>query len=197
MEFVCEAGLILKKYAHLNLEDEHGADTPDRFLRMLAEITRCAPSSDTDDLDMHIEYCIKWKDFPAESNDLVLVARIPFVSVCNHHVLPFTGTADIAYIPREDGRMAGLSKFGRVVQHFARQLQTQERLTRQISEFLDSRLEPEGLAVVLRAEHTCMTIRGLQAPGTLTTTSSMMGAFADHARTAKAEFLSIINGSAR
>lgn len=184
---------VLNAYAGLEY-DEHGNDTPERFLRALDDMTRCrkpkhaTPAEEED----HYRMCIKWKTFPAESDEMVIVQDIPFVSLCNHHMVPFTGVAHIGYVPKD--LWVGLSKLPRVVQHFARQLQVQERLTKQIAEFLEVELKPRGVAVVLQAEHMCMTVRGVQAVGTLTTTSSMKGVFSEHDRTAKAEFMQFIHG---
>lgn len=180
---------ILQQYTGLE-SNEHGKDTPKRFLNMLDELTKCKTQNRPEWDQEHFHECVKWKDFPAEGEDMVIVKNIPFSSVCNHHVIPFIGVAHIAYVPNE--REAGLSKFGRVVQHFARQLQVQERMTRQVTEYLESRLQPNGVGVVIEAEHLCMTIRGVQLPGTKTTTASMRGVFGDHTRTAKAEFLASI-----
>lgn len=173
---------VLQIFAGLK-EDGHGKDTPQRFLAMLDELTACKDCDGS---------CIKWRDFPSVSSDMVVVKSIPFWSVCNHHVITFSGFAHIGYIP--DGRVAGLSKFARVVRHYARQLQVQETLTVQIADFLQERLKPQGLAVVLKAEHMCMTVRGVQVPGTYTTTARMTGVFADHTKTAKTEFLTYLNG---
>lgn len=171
--------------AHAGLiDDGHGEDTPRRFLVMLSELT----SHRHCDGD-----CLKWKVFINDGMDeMIVVQDIPFVSVCNHHVIPFMGFAHVAYVP--DKKIAGLSKFARVVDHFARALQVQERLTAQVADFLEERLEPRGVGVILRAEHLCMTIRGVQKPGALTTTAAMRGVFADHDRTAKAEFMKYLNG---
>lgn len=171
------AGYVLQQTTGLDTDGDHGANTPARFIRMLRELT-------TSDWDTETFTCFDNSD---GLDEMVTVERIPFVSVCNHHVVPFHGYAYIAYIP--GARIAGLSKFARVVRHFAKQLQVQERLTIQIADFLEDKLEPIGVAVVLRAEHMCMTIRGVQTPGTRTTTSAMRGVFADHDRTAKQEFL--------
>jgi GTP cyclohydrolase IA len=188
---------LLSKHTGLTTSTEHGKDTPQRFVNALEEMTKCRDCNGS---------CMKWKTFPAESDQMIIVKDIPFVSVCNHHVLPFIGKAHIGYIPVYEenpqgvvsvvrGRIAGLSKFARVVHHFARRLQVQESLGREIKDFLIENLAPEGLAIVLQAEHTCMTIRGVQAPGTYTTTSIMCGAFSNHERTAKAEFMQHLNGS--
>lgn len=173
------ATVLLRHVAGLDVNDEHGKDTPARFVAMLKELT-----TPTD---------IKWKTFPNSGMDeMVIVRDIPFVSLCNHHVIPFIGVAHIGYIP--DKLIAGLSKFARVVQHFAERLQVQERLTIQVADYLEENLKPLGVAVMIEAEHMCMTIRGVHAPGTKTITSVMRGRFAEHDRTAKAEFLARLNG---
>ena len=160
--------------------DEHGVDTPKRFVAMLRELTTPKP--------------FKFTVFDAKGFDqMVIVRNIPFVSVCNHHVVPFIGKADIGYIPKD--LMAGLSKFAHVVKNLARGLQVQERLAEQIADYLEAALEPRGLAVVLESEHLCMTIRGAQSPGTTTYTAVMRGFFNDLDRTAKAEFLARVNGN--
>lgn len=180
---VTPSRMVLERFAGLKVND-HGADTPQRFVSMLDELTECKDCDGS---------CIKWKDFPAEAQDMVVVQNIPFSSLCNHHVVPFTGYATIGYVPST--RVAGLSKFARVTRHFARQLQVQEKLTFDIEQFIWSKLQPLGVAVVVKAEHMCMTIRGVQAPGTYTTTARMTGIFNDHDRTAKAEFLTYLNGT--
>jgi GTP cyclohydrolase I len=173
------AEVLLRTSANLDVNDLHGADTPARFVAMLRELTTPKP--------------IKWKTFPNDGMDeMIIVRNIPFVSLCNHHVIPFIGKADIGYVP--DVSVAGLSKFARVVHHFSRALQVQERLTMQIADYLVENLQPRGVGVVMEAEHLCMTIRGVQAPGTKTYTAAMKGVFADHSRTAKMEFLERLNG---
>ena len=173
------------------VRDEHGEKTPQRFVNMLDELTKCREDLMTID---HLVDCIKWSQFENDGMDeMIAMANIPFVSVCNHHIVPFVGKAHIAYVP--DKLICGLSKLARVTQHFARRLQVQERMTRQIADFLSELLAPRGLAVMLQAEHMCMTIRGVQTPGTITTTSDMRGVYSDHTRTAKAEFLQIIGVS--
>lgn len=169
---------LLVKHAGLDTATEHGADTPKRFEDMLDEVTKCKDCTGS---------CIKWKVFKSAVDQMVVVNRIPFTSVCNHHVVPFVGHAWVGYIP--DGTVAGLSKFARVVHHFAQRLQVQEELTQQVADFLEGALHPKGVMVVMEAEHLCMTIRGVQTPGTTTRTTVTSGVFADHARTAKAEFL--------
>lgn len=180
------ADFLLEETTGLTLTGDHGAGTARRFVAMLDELTRCRNCDGS---------CIKWKDFPSGSvRDMVVVKQIPFWSVCNHHVITFSGYAHIGYVP--DRRIAGLSKFARVVHHFARRLQVQERLAEEIADFLQEKLSPQGLAIVLEAEHMCMTVRGVQVPGTKTTTARMTGCFADHSKSAKQEFLTYITGGA-
>ena len=124
----------------------------------------------------------------AEYDELVLVRDIPFVSLCAHHLLPFSGHAHVAYLPGD--RIVGLSKLARVVKHFAKALQVQERLTKQVAELIQDELAPKGVGVVLEAEHQCMTIRGVQAAGTRTVTSAMHGLLRTNLAT-REEFLSL------
>ena len=128
--------------------------------------------------------------FPNEENydELVVARDIPFTSICEHHLLPFTGTAAVGYLP--GNRILGLSKLARVVELFARRPQVQERLTKQVASWLDDHLNPRGVGVVLMAEHSCMTLRGVRAQGSSTVTSAMLGALRDDSRT-RAEFLSL------
>jgi GTP cyclohydrolase I len=128
--------------------------------------------------------------FPNDEHydELVLARDIPFTSLCEHHLLPFSGVAAIGYLP--GSRILGLSKFARVVELFARRPQVQERMTKQIATWLDSHLEPRGVGVVLSAEHSCMTLRGVQARGSSTVTSALTGLVRTDERT-RAEFLSL------
>jgi GTP cyclohydrolase IA len=128
--------------------------------------------------------------FPNEDGyDELMVARaIPFHSLCMHHLLPFHGVAHIGYLPGE--RIVGLSKLGRVVEFFSRDLQVQERLTRQVAGWLECELEPKGVGVVLEAEHLCMSLRGVQKLGAKTVTSALHGLVRDDART-RQEFLAL------
>lgn len=121
-------------------------------------------------------------------DELVIVRDIPVTSLCAHHLLPFTGVAHVAYLPGE--RILGLSKLARAVEGFARGLQVQERLTSQVGAWLAAQLQPKGVGVVIEAEHLCMTIRGVQARGARTVTSSLHGLVRDDART-RAEFLAL------
>jgi GTP cyclohydrolase I len=119
-------------------------------------------------------------------DELVIVRDIPFTSICEHHLLPFTGVAAVGYLPGQ--RILGLSKLARVVELFARRPQLQERMTKQIATWLDTQLAPRGVGVVLRAEHSCMTLRGVAAQGSSTATSTLLGLLRTDERT-RAEFL--------
>ena len=131
------------------------------------------------------------KLFNEEKNEeMVIVRDIPMYSMCEHHLLPFIGRAHIAYIPR-DGKVIGLSKLARIVDSFARRPQLQERLTSQIADFLDEQLDPLGVAVVIEAEHLCMTMRGARASGAQTRTSALRGTMRSDAR-ARAEAISLL-----
>jgi GTP cyclohydrolase I len=121
-------------------------------------------------------------------DELVLVEDIPVRSVCEHHMLPFVGVAHIGYLP--DARILGLSKFARVVDFFSHRAQTQERLTKQIAEHLQEQLSPRGVGVVIEAEHTCMSLRGVRAVGARTITSALFGTLRENPST-RAEFLSL------
>jgi len=113
--------------------------------------------------------------FREDYDEIVLLRDIPFYSVCEHHIMPFIGKAHVAYLP--DGQVLGVSKLARVVDCFARRLQVQERLTVQIADFLMDNLKPKGVAVVIEASHSCMTIRGIKKPGSVMVTSALRGIF--------------------
>ena len=152
--------------------------TPERVHRMYAELTagyRVDPDRLINDAVFEVDY-----------SEMVIVKDIPFYSLCEHHLLPFFGSASVAYIPR--GRVIGLSKIPRIVEMYARRLQVQERLTQQIADFLQSRLEPQGVGVVLEATHLCAVMRGVRKPGTIMTTSAVLGIFRSRDKT-RAEFL--------
>lgn len=159
------------------VDNPHLKDTPRRFAQMLTDLTT------------PVDY--NFTTFPNEGLDeMVIIKGIPFYTLCAHHVIPFFGEAHVAYVPGP--KIAGLSKFARAVQYFAKGLNVQEELTQTVADFLDDELAPRGVAVIMEAEHLCMTMRGAQVPGTRTRTGSMKGVFADHSRTAKAEFLAAI-----
>jgi GTP cyclohydrolase IA len=158
--------------------DRQGLDgTPGRVHRMYTELTA----------GYHVdpERLINGAIFDIAYSEMVVVRDIPFYSLCEHHLLPFFGTAAVAYIPR--GRVVGLSKIPRIVETYARRLQIQERLTQQIADFLQERLEPQGVGVVLEATHLCAVMRGVRKPGTVMTTSYVLGLFRTKDRT-RAEF---------
>ncbi len=127
--------------------------------------------------------------FPETYDEMVLVKDIPFTSMCEHHLLPFSGVAHVAYIP--DGKVTGLSKLARVVEEVARRPQVQERMTQQIAELIEGHLNTTGVAVVISAEHSCMAIRGIKKPGSKTVTSALRGIFKENQST-RAEFMSLI-----
>jgi GTP cyclohydrolase IA len=129
--------------------------------------------------------------FVANHDELVLVRDIEVFSLCEHHLLPFHGTAHVGYIPGDDGRITGLSKLARLVDVFARRPQVQERLTTQIADLLMERLCPRGVIVVLDCEHMCMAMRGIQKPGSRTVTSAVRGVFKLDAKS-RAEAMSLI-----
>jgi GTP cyclohydrolase IA len=152
------------------------AATPARVARAYAELLQPQPFQAT--------------TFPNDEgyDELVLTRGIPFHSLCEHHLLPFTGVAHVGYLPGD--RILGLSKLARVVEHFARRLQVQERLTCQVADWLHEHLAPRGVGVVLEAEHMCMTLRGVRATGARTVTSALQGLLRDDERS-RSEFLAL------
>jgi GTP cyclohydrolase IA len=155
------------------------ADTPSRVRRMYRELTA----------GYHVdpERLVNNAIFDVDYSEMVVVKDIAFYSLCEHHLLPFFGTASVAYIP--DGRVIGLSKIPRIVEMFSRRLQVQERMTKQIADFLMERLKPKGVGVVIEASHLCAVMRGVRKPGTIMTTSHVLGLFRTADRT-RAEFFS-------
>lgn len=127
------------------------------------------------------------------AHGLIMMRAIPLASMCEHHLLPFTGTAAIAYLPGAEGRIAGLSKLARVTEVLARRLQVQERLVREIGDALERALDPAGVFVLVEAEHTCMTMRGARKPGSITVTTDARGVFADDPG-ARAELIALARG---
>ena len=132
--------------------------------------------------------------FTEKYDEIVLLRDIPFYSVCEHHLMPFIGQAHIAYLP--NGKVLGVSKLARIVDAFAKRLQVQERLTDQIADFLMNNLDPKGVAVVLEAAHSCMTIRGIKKPGSVMVTSSLRGIFKSDSRS-RNEVMSLIHHSSK
>lgn len=157
--------------------------TPERVANFYAELTE----------GMWQDAKAEIVPLPGDSHDeMVIVKDISIASVCEHHLAPFVGKVHIAYIPK-NGRIVGLSKLARIAEIFAKRLQVQERLTQQIANTLFEELEPIGVMVVMEAEHTCMTLRGVKKPGSKTITSSVLGGFRSDART-RAEAMSLIKG---
>ncbi len=134
--------------------------------------------------------------FAENHDEMVLLKGIPFYSICEHHLIPFVGRAHVAYIPGKDGRVTGISKLARVVEVVSRKPQLQERLTTQIADALCNALKPLGVLVVVEAEHLCLSMRGVQKPGTIAVTSSVRGIFRTN-EASRAEALSLIKGKER
>ena len=167
----------------LDLGDPNLSDTPGRVARAYGELFAGLHAPEPD-----------LRTFPNTEgySQVVAVTGIPFYSVCAHHLLPFFGTAHVGYVPGD--RVVGLSKLARVVDHFARRPQIQERLTEEVIGFLDARLAPRGAMVVVEGRHFCMEMRGISKPGAVTTTSAIRGVFEDD-RT-RQEFLSLVRRGA-
>ena len=165
----------------VELDREGLRETPARMARAYAELFETQP--------------FRLTTFPNEENydELVLARAIPFRTVCEHHLLPFAGVAHVGYLAGE--RILGLSKLARIVGHFAGRPQTQERLTKQVADCLDTSLRPRGVGVVLEAEHTCMTLRGVRAVGATTVTSALLGTLRTDPRS-RAEFFALARVSA-
>ena len=151
--------------------------TPERVAKMYEEVF----AGLQEDPERHLEV-----QFEAEHDEMVMVRDIAFYSMCEHHLLPFVGKAHVAYVPGEAGKITGLSKLARLVEAYARRPQVQERLTSQVADKLMEVLEPRGALVVIEAEHHCMSMRGVQKPGSLTITSAVRGIFLSDATRAEA-----------
>jgi GTP cyclohydrolase I len=161
----------------VDVESDGLLDTPPRVAAAYAELLTPRPFTAT--------------TFPNDEgyDELVVARDIPFHSLCEHHLLPFSGVAHVAYLPGD--RILGLSKLARVVELYARRLQVQERLTMQVARWIETELQPRGVGVVMEAEHLCMTVRGVQKPGTTTVTSALLGMVRDDTRT-RTEFLTLV-----
>ncbi|MGB2865228.1 MAG: GTP cyclohydrolase I FolE [Sedimentisphaerales bacterium] len=155
--------------------------TPERVGKMYAELL----AGMREDPKVHLQSV-----FTENYDEIVLLRNIPFYSICEHHLMPFIGSAHVAYLPT--GMVLGVSKLARIVDCFARRLQTQERLTYQIADFIMDSLHPQGVAVVLEASHSCTTIRGIKKPGSTMVTSALRGIFKKDPRT-RSEVLSLMH----
>jgi GTP cyclohydrolase I len=174
------AGEFLKALG-ISLDSESLLGTPGRMARAYNELFTARPFDLT--------------TFPNDEgyDELVLVRDIPMRSVCEHHLLPFVGVAHVGYLPGE--RILGLSKLARIVEHFACRPQVQERLTKQVADWLSDQLHPKGVGVVIQAEHSCVTMRGVQAVGSSTVTSALLGTLREDARSRQEFFaLTRVNG---
>jgi len=163
-----------------NPEREGLRDTAERVARMYAELLQGLHEDPREHLTVV---------FDEQHDEMVVVKDVPFSSLCEHHLLPFHGRVHAAYIPR--GRVVGLSKIARVIESFARRLQVQERMTSQIADMLMEELDAQGVAVVVEASHTCMTMRGVKKPGSFMVTSAMSGEFKSNQAT-RSEFLALV-----
>ena len=168
----------------LDLNDPNFVETPERVAKMYLEMFHGLREGSEP----------KVTTFPNEGDyhHMVIEREIPFYSMCAHHFVPFYGHAHIAYIPAS--RIVGLSKLPRILEFYAKRPQLQERLTEQVAEFLQSRLQPQGVMVVIEARHLCVEMRGVKKPGALTTTSALRGCFAD--RKVREEFLALLRRQA-
>lgn len=164
-----------------DIQREGLLETPDRIARMYEELA----AGYTDDAAKHLR-----KRFHVNNNDMVLEKDIHFYSFCEHHMLPFYGSAAIAYIP--NGEVVGLSKIARTVEVFAKRFQLQERLTAQIADVFMEELNPKGVMVLIEAEHMCMTMRGIKKPGSQTVTMVTRGVFAEN-KELQDRFLQLVN----
>jgi len=169
------AGAFLEALG-ISLDSASLRDTPARMARAYAELFTPRP------------FDLTTFDNDEGYDELVLARSIPVRSVCEHHLLPFVGVAHVGYLPGD--RILGLSKLARIVEHFARRPQVQERLTKQVADWLDDRLRPKGVGVVVAAEHSCMTLRGVQAVGSNTVTSTLLGSLRQDPRS-RAEFFAL------
>jgi GTP cyclohydrolase I len=158
--------------------------TPHRVAKMYEELFSGFQENPADHLEV---------TFAADHDEMVMVRDIPFASLCEHHLVPFMGRAHVAYIPGDDGRITGLSKFARLVDGYAKRLQVQERMTTEIADAVMAALQPKGVLVVVEAEHLCMSMRGVKKSGTSTITSAVRGLFRSDAAT-RAEAMQFVRG---
>jgi GTP cyclohydrolase IA len=170
-----------------DLEREGLRDTPKRVAAMYEEIFKGIGQNPQD---------VLVATFSENHEEMVLVKDIPFYSVCEHHLMPFVGKAHVAYIPGVDGRITGISKLARVVDVVSKRLQVQERLTTQIADTLMDCLKPRGVMVIIEAEHLCMSMRGINKPGSVTVTSAVRGIFKTKIAS-RQEMLALVKPSAR
>ena len=182
LEAIQEAVRVILKAVGEDPERPGLLETPRRVARMYMEMF----SGLKKDPGKHLEVT-----FPEDYDEMVLVRDINFTSMCEHHLLPFTGRAHVAYLP--NGCVTGLSKLARVVEEVARRPQVQERMTQTIADLIEQRLGTRGVAVVVEAEHSCMAIRGIRKQGSLTITSALRGEFKLNVAS-RAEVMSLING---
>ncbi len=181
-ESATEAVRTLLRYIGENPNREGLEDTPDRFCRALLEMTEGYSSSPEQILST---------TFESNSDEMVLLKNIEFTSLCEHHLLSFTGIAHIAYFPK-DGKIVGLSKLARIVDLFSLRLQVQERLTQQVANAIDQYLKPQGVAVVFEGVHSCMCVRGVRKQNSTMITSAMHGQFRN-SLASRNEFMSLIS----
>jgi GTP cyclohydrolase I len=160
------------------------ADTPGRVAEMYAELFMGLDMNPQEELTV---------GFEEGHREMVILRDIPFYSMCEHHILPFYGVVHIGYIPNDTGRVVGASKLARVVEIFAKRLQIQERMTTQIADAIVSGLNPDGVGVIVQAEHLCMIMRGIKKPGSAIVTSALRGTFRHRAET-RSEFFSLLQG---
>lgn len=150
------------------------SETPERVARMYEEIFAGVGKDPADEIDV---------TFDSEYDEMIMVRDIPLYSVCEHELLPWMGKAHVAYIPNKKGQITGLSKIARVVDVAAKRPQLQERLTMQIADAIEARLDPRGVFVVIEADHLCLTMRGIRKPGSLVVTSAVRGLFRENVAT--------------
>ena len=174
MERIKAVDMLLKTFPKEAMGDSVAEETPKRVAKMWNELLSGYDKDPTEILSKQFDVDAGGD---VNGNGLVLVKDIPLFSQCEHHLAPFYGKVHIAYIPRN--KVVGLSKFARLVECFGRRLQVQERLTKQIADAINDNLDPIGVMVVVEAEHMCMTMRGVQKPGTKTVTSRVYGVFFD------------------